>query len=250
MLIYNGKQFPQAYRGGAFIAFHGSWNRAPAPQGGYNVVFQPLADGKAAGAFVVFADGFAGVHKDPGGAAHRPTGLTVAPDGSLYIADDKGGRIWHVTYTGSPDVAIAAAPAPAVPAETASGDVLPPEGVHPNAGNDLADLQPPHGVTQAQLARGEQIFQGQLDNGTCAGCHGMDAKGTAMGADLTSGKFLWGDGSLAAIAHTITAGVPQPKEHSGVMPPDGGAPLSQADVADVAAYIWALSHHEHKHAAN
>jgi glucose/arabinose dehydrogenase/mono/diheme cytochrome c family protein len=250
MLIYNGNQFPQSYRGGAFIAFHGSWNRAPAPQGGYNVVFQPLADGKAAGAFVVFADGFAGVHKDPGGAAHRPTGLAVAPDGSLYIADDKGGRIWHVTYTGSPDVAIAAAPAPVVQAETASGDVLPPEGVHPNAGNDLADLQPPHGVTQAQLARGEQIFQGRLDNGTCAGCHGMDAKGTAMGADLTSGKFLWGDGSLASITHTITAGVPHPKEHSGVMPPDGGAPLSQADVADVAAYIWALSHHERKHAAN
>ena len=44
--IYKGSQFPEGYRGGAFIAFHGSWNRAPGPQGGYNVVFQPLADGK------------------------------------------------------------------------------------------------------------------------------------------------------------------------------------------------------------
>jgi len=42
-------QFPERYRGGAFIAFHGSWNRAPFPQGGYNVVFQPLANGKPTG---------------------------------------------------------------------------------------------------------------------------------------------------------------------------------------------------------
>ena len=49
MKIYLGIGFPKAYQGGAFLAFHGSWNRAPGPQGGYNVVFQPLADGKAAG---------------------------------------------------------------------------------------------------------------------------------------------------------------------------------------------------------
>ena len=60
LLIYNGPQFPAPYRGGAFIAFHGSWNRAPGPQAGYNVVFQPLTDGKASGHYVVFADGFAG----------------------------------------------------------------------------------------------------------------------------------------------------------------------------------------------
>ena len=77
--IYLGKTFPKAYQGGAFIAFHGSWNRAPGPQGGYNVLFQPLADGKANGPYVVFADGFAGAAKDPGGAAFRPSGLAVAP---------------------------------------------------------------------------------------------------------------------------------------------------------------------------
>jgi hypothetical protein len=68
LLIYSGNAFPAAYRGGAFVAFHGSWNRAPEPQGGYNVVFQPLADGKAAGPYVVFADGFAGAVKQPGQA--------------------------------------------------------------------------------------------------------------------------------------------------------------------------------------
>jgi glucose/arabinose dehydrogenase len=97
MLIYQGSQFPSAYKDGAFIAFHGSWNRAPEPQGGYNVVFQPMV----AGSFVVFADGFAGAFKEPGRAAHRPTGLAVGPDGALYIADDQGGRIWRVTFQGS-----------------------------------------------------------------------------------------------------------------------------------------------------
>jgi glucose/arabinose dehydrogenase len=82
-LSITGRAFPAAYRGGAFIAFHGSWNRAPDPQGGYNVVFQPLADGKASGPFVVFADGFAGAYKDPGRATFRPTGLAEGPDGAL-----------------------------------------------------------------------------------------------------------------------------------------------------------------------
>ena len=71
-----------------FIAFHGSWNRAPAPQAGYNVVYQPFADGKVTGKYIVFADGFAGAQKDPGSAPHRPSGLAVGPDGDLYVSDD------------------------------------------------------------------------------------------------------------------------------------------------------------------
>jgi glucose/arabinose dehydrogenase len=94
------KNFPDGYRGGAFIAFHGSWNRAPEPQDGYNVVFQPMANGKASGPYQVFADGFAGPRKEPGLAGHRPTGLAVGPDGSLYISDDQGGSIWRITFTG------------------------------------------------------------------------------------------------------------------------------------------------------
>jgi hypothetical protein len=86
LLIYAGRAFPAGYQGGAFVAFHGSWNRAPEPQDGYNVVFQPLADGKSAGPFVVFADGFAGAVKEPGQAAFRPSGLANGPGrGSLYF---------------------------------------------------------------------------------------------------------------------------------------------------------------------
>jgi glucose/arabinose dehydrogenase len=87
---------PQIYRGGAFIAFHGSWNRAPGAQGGYNVVFQPLRNGATSGDYVVFADGLAIKEKNPGGAAHRPSGFPVAPDGALFISDDKAGRIWRL----------------------------------------------------------------------------------------------------------------------------------------------------------
>ena len=98
LLFYTGAQFPARYRDGAFIAFHGSWNRAPRPQAGYNVVFQPLEGDSASGRYEVFADGFAGETKTPGGAAHRPVGLAQGPDGSLFVTDDKGGRIWKIVY--------------------------------------------------------------------------------------------------------------------------------------------------------
>jgi glucose/arabinose dehydrogenase len=98
LAFYTGRMFPEQYRGGAFIAFHGSWNRAPEPQDGYNVVFQPMAQGKATGQYQVFADGFAGERKEPGLAAHRPAGVAVGPDGALYISDDQGGTVWRITY--------------------------------------------------------------------------------------------------------------------------------------------------------
>ncbi|MDQ6887933.1 MAG: PQQ-dependent sugar dehydrogenase [Gemmatimonadota bacterium] len=98
--FYTGNQFPARYRGGVFIAFHGSWNRAPQPQAGYRVVFVPLSNGSPGGAYETFSDGFAGGQLQPATAKHRPTGLAVSPDGSLFITDDSGGRIWRVTYTG------------------------------------------------------------------------------------------------------------------------------------------------------
>ena len=103
LMFYNGSMFPAHYKGGAFIAFHGSWNRAPGPQEGYFVAFVPFSGGKPAdpSKSEVFADGFAGANKQPDAAAHRPTGLAQAPDGGIYITDDKGGRIWKVVYRGT-----------------------------------------------------------------------------------------------------------------------------------------------------
>jgi glucose/arabinose dehydrogenase len=103
LLFYTGTQFPEAYRGGAFVAFHGSWNRAPLPQKGYNVWFVPLTSGKPAGDARVFADGFGGpdVVMNPRQAAYRPSGLALARDGGIYVSDDTSGRIWKISYTGT-----------------------------------------------------------------------------------------------------------------------------------------------------
>lgn len=98
LTFYAGTQFPARYRGGAFIAFHGSWNRAPLPQAGYRIVFVPFKDGRAVGTYETFADGF--WKEDPTGPKHRPVGVAVGPDGSLYITDDAAGRIWRVMYRG------------------------------------------------------------------------------------------------------------------------------------------------------
>jgi len=98
--FYTGTQFPGEYHGGAFIAFHGSWNRSPEPQGGYNVVFAPFPGEDPSGTWEVFADGFAGADLSPRGADHRPVGLAMGPDGSLYVSDSKQGRIWRIFFNG------------------------------------------------------------------------------------------------------------------------------------------------------
>lgn len=100
LLFYNGNMFPEKYKHGAFIAFHGSWNRSPQQQEGYYVVFVPFKNGKPTGDWEVFADGFAGVASvtTPRMAQHRPCGLAEGPDGSIYVSDSVKGFIWKITY--------------------------------------------------------------------------------------------------------------------------------------------------------
>ncbi|MBS1639205.1 MAG: PQQ-dependent sugar dehydrogenase [Bacteroidetes bacterium] len=100
LLFYTGNQFPEKYKNGAFIAFHGSWNRAPEPQEGFYVVFVPFKNGKPTGKWEVFANGFAGktVITSSRDAAHRPCGLAQGADGSLYVSDDAKGTIYKITY--------------------------------------------------------------------------------------------------------------------------------------------------------
>lgn len=102
MLFYKGNQFPERYKKGAFVAFHGSTNRTPYPQAGYIVGFIPFENGKPTGAWEVFADGFAGVDviTKMSDAKYRPMGLSEGPDGSLYISESKTGKIWRVLYEG------------------------------------------------------------------------------------------------------------------------------------------------------
>jgi glucose/arabinose dehydrogenase len=98
--FYDGASFPDRYHGGAFVAFHGSYNRGPLEQVGYLVAFVPAGRDGLAPRWEIFADGFAGTHavRRPEDAEYRPTGLAVAPDGSLFISDSVQGRIWRVWH--------------------------------------------------------------------------------------------------------------------------------------------------------
>ena len=170
-VFYDQKQFPAHYRNGVFIAFHGSWDRAPYPQGGYNVVFQPLAGDRASGPCEIFADGFAGAVKTPEKAEHRPSGLAVGPDGSLYISDDITGRIYGLSmWAASAGGGAKFTPCPSASASPGAIDraeAKPPEGTHPDAG-----LSAPAGATQEMVALGDRIYHGQVGGASCAGCHG------------------------------------------------------------------------------
>ena len=245
MVFYDQKQFPTRYRDGVFIAFHGSWDRAPYGQGGYNVVFQSFAS--KGSRCEVFADGFAGAVRTPEGAVHRPSGVAVGPDGSLYVSDDLTGRIYKISYKGGPGAGNDAAGVTPCPSLSApAGDVVqanakPPEGTNPDAG--VPDNLPvPAGATQEMLVLGSQIYHGQVANGTCTACHGANATGTPLGSDLTTNKWLWSDGSWAGITKAITDGVPQPKQYRSAMPPMGGSQLTPDQASALGAYIWALSH--------
>jgi glucose/arabinose dehydrogenase len=95
LAFYNGDQFGPRYKGGLFVAFHGSWNRAPLPQEGYRVVFVPFSPNlRPSGGYSTFATA------KEGPTALRASGLAVGPGGSLYISADQNGKIWKVTKRG------------------------------------------------------------------------------------------------------------------------------------------------------
>ncbi len=93
--FYKGSMFPARYKNGAFIAFHGSWNRAQ--RIGYSVVFIPFRNGQPAGPVEDLLSGFM---LDPGKKEvwGRPVGLLELPDGSLLVSDDGGSKIWRITH--------------------------------------------------------------------------------------------------------------------------------------------------------
>jgi glucose/arabinose dehydrogenase/mono/diheme cytochrome c family protein len=206
LLFYTGTQFPERYRNGAFIAFHGSWNRAPLQQEGYYVVFVPMENGLPSGDWEVFADGFSGLKTvmNPGDAEHRPVGLAMGPDGSLYISDSRKGTIWRVMYTGEESSA----------AETASVVETEPK--------IMADLP------------GQKVYRV-----ACQVCHQADGNGVpGMHPPLKDSDWVTGD--KERLIRIVLEGIKGEIEVNGeiynhVMP--APSQLDVAQVADVLTFI-------------
>ena len=225
MALYDKQQFPAHYRNGVFIAFHGSWDRAPYPQGGYNVVFQALAGDHASGQCEIFADGFAGAVKSPGQAAHRPSGVAVGPDGALYVSDDVRGRIYRIVYRGGSGAAAGAAnvtpcPSASAPAgEISADDAKPPEGTHPDAGaaDAIASLPVPAGATKEMVALGRSHLP---RSGRRSDLHRLPRRGRARAR-------LWvpispapnGCGAMAATRRSRKPSPPACRSPNNIAPP-------------------------------
>jgi disulfide bond formation protein DsbB len=146
-------------------------------------------------------------------------------------------RIWSLAALAALTACGGGEPAQQAPAtETAAPAETP---ATQTAAVDLTGLTLPEGVTAEMVNAGAAAWPTQA----CIACHGPDAKGvTALGPNLTDGIWLHSDGSFEAIKTQIVNGVPQPKEAAGPMLPRGGTAIDDTMVANLAAYIWAISH--------
>jgi glucose/arabinose dehydrogenase/cytochrome c5 len=216
MALYTGTQFPEKYRGGMFVAFHGSWNRAPRSQAGYNVCFVPFDEkGMPKGTYERFADGFPGVDEftNTRDAKYRPAGVAVGPDGSLYIGETEKGRIWRVIYTGEKS-------SPAARSRSSVAAALTSTSAAPLVGTDT-----PGGKIYAQL---------------CAACHMPNGTGVpGMQPALTGSAIVAGDPArlIDVLLKGPAAALPADREKfSNVMPPLA-AVYNDVEVAGVINFI-------------
>lgn len=129
---------------------------------------------------------------------------------------------------------------PDAPLIAAGPDTAPAAGT---AGGTAAPAKPagtaPVGATAADVTEGQKIFSAA---GNCFTCHGPDGGGTALAPALNDAQWLNVDGSFASLQTLITNGVPTPKQFPAAMPAKGGAPLTEQQVRQVAAYVYSLSH--------
>lgn len=215
LMFYTGSMFPERYKNGAFIAFHGSWNRSPEPQAGYFVVFQPFSNGMPDGDWEVFADGFAGSAENvaSGNAEQRPCGLAQGPDGALYVSDDSKGTIYKITYNKNDLERDKNKPGP--------------KNFRDTVANASAD------ITAAGNSMGKNVY-----TTSCVTCHQPDGKGTGnMAPTLTATSYVTGDKTklIGVLLNGLKNEKINGKEYHNPMP--SFDQLSDEQIANVLTYV-------------
>ena len=222
LLFYKGNQFPERYKKGVFIAFHGSTDRPPYPQAGYFICFVPFENGKPNGSWEVFADGFTGVDTvvNTSDAVYRPMGLAEGPDGSLYITESNKGKIWRVMYKGD---------------KSAFGET---QLAGMEKRKDLSHLKTPD--EQADNLQLEGIIEGRgLYNTFCAPCHQRNGKGDGSRFPPLEGSE-WVTGEKSRLINVVLNGlegeiVVNGITYNGLMPPHDF--LNDRQLAGILTYV-------------
>lgn len=226
LLFYTGNQFPERYRNGAFIAFHGSTNRSPYPQGGYFICFVPFKDGKPTGNWEIFADGFTGRQTviSASEASYRPMGLAMGPDGSLYVSETEKGKIWRITYQGD-KTKFTALQVRAMEARKKLPNFKMPD---PQRNNMMSGM----------LSDGAKLYKNY-----CAGCHQQNGKGDGnlfppLGKSewVTGGPFMEKDLAIQVMLKGLKGPIKVAnKPYNSVMPKHDF--LTDRQIAQVLTYI-------------
>ena len=219
--FYQGNQFPEHYKNGAFIAFHGSTIRFPYPQAGYFVAFVPFINGEP-GEWEVFADGFSKVDTifETDDAGYRPMGIAEGPDGSLYISESEHGKIWRVMYKGDKDNF-----GPTQLAQIEKRKIQPNIKTPDEIKDDL---------TPARAEVGEKLYIRY-----CGACHMADGKGDGSRFPAIAGSE-WVKGDQGRLIDVVMSGLSGPIEVNG-QAFDGVMPsvdyLSDEEIAQILTYV-------------
>ena len=223
ILFYQGNQFPERYKNGCFVAFHGSTDRSPYPQAGYIVCFVPFENGAPTDKWEVFADGFTGVDTvvNTSDARYRPMGLAEGPDGSLYISESNRGKIWRVMYKGDRNQF---------------------------GGADLTDMEQRKSRTYIKtpdsvkdnMGKGGEMEGMILYYSYCVACHQRDGKGDnnryppLVGSDWVAGDK---DRLIGVLLHGLQGEINvSGKTYNGVMPAHG-AFLDDHAIASILSFV-------------
>lgn len=222
LFFYTGDQFPEHYRNGAFIAFHGSTIRAPYPQSGYFVCFVPFKDGKPSGPWEVFANGFAGRDTiiNTSDAAHRPMGIAMGPDGSLYLSESVKGKIWRIMFKGDKNN-FGEKQLSEMEKQKLKANIKTPDIIEDN-------------LDKGKAIAGEKVYQTY-----CSTCHQGDGKGDGTRFPPLDGSE-WVNGDKAPLIKLVLNGLEgeisvKGTTFNGVMPKHDF--LTDLNIAQVLSYI-------------